>query len=82
MVMQAAGARHLAMLWQDKERCWEWWALKYGRAQPHRFCLGPGGWRRRYFRYHLTPFHIERWGGTLEIGLCVGWRTIYLMRHR
>jgi hypothetical protein len=80
--MRAEGARHLAMLWQHEERRWEWWALKYGHAQPQRFVLGPGRWRRRYFRFHLTPLHLERWAGTLEIGLCFGWRTIYLMRHR
>lgn len=82
MSVQAAHARHLAMLWQSKDRAWEWWALKYGWAQPIRFCLGPGPWRYRYFRFHLTPIHLERWGSAIEIGLCLGKRTLYLMRHR
>lgn len=82
MTMRAEGACHLVMLWQDKEHCWRWWALKYGLAQPKRFALGPGRWRRRYFRFHLTPIHVERWGNSLEVGLCLGYRTIYIMRHR
>lgn len=81
MTMMAIGARHLATIWQSKERPWEWWSLKYGWAQPKRFYLGNGPWRYRPIRFHLTPVHFERWGA-LEIGLCFGRRTLYLMRHR
>jgi hypothetical protein len=82
MAMQAEGARHLTVLWQDGERPWRWWALNYGHAQPGRFVLLPGPWRYRPIRFHLTPIHFERWAGVLEIGLCLGRRTLYLMRHR
>lgn len=77
MAMRALGARHLATLWQSKRRSWEWWALLYGHAQPNRFV-----WLDRYrWRFHLTPVHAERWGDVWEIGLCLGRRTLYVMRH-
>jgi hypothetical protein len=84
MTMQAKGARHLATLWQSKERCWEWWALKYGKAQPSpiHWRTGTGPWRYRPIIFHFTPFHFERWAGAMEIGLCLGKRTLYLVRHR
>lgn len=83
--MMAQGARHIGTLYQNRERCWEWWALKYGHSQPgQRLALGRdwGPWYRRNFTLHLTPIHIARWTGELEIGLCLGRRTLYLLRHR
>lgn len=80
MSIRAEGARHLATPHQSKERCWEWWALKYGHAQPvHWFARSK---TQRALRIHLTPIHFERWGNTVEIGLCLGRRTLYVMRHR
>lgn len=83
--MKAEGHRHLATLWKSKERCWEWWALAYGHAQPVRWALGRdwgGPWWRRNFTFHLTPIHLAHWTSELEIGLCIGRRTLYLKRHR
>ena len=78
MTMRSQGHKHLRTLWRSKKVCWHWWVLAYGVAQPKRFC-----WLDRYrFRYHLTPFHLERWGSTWEIGLCLGFRTIYVERHK
>lgn len=84
MGLRYTAHRHLAQIYQNPERRWEWWALEYGWAQPKRFALGPpgGGWMHRPFRFHLTPIHIERWAGSLEIGLCLGKRTLMLRRHR
>lgn len=81
MTMQAKGSRHLAMLWRG-DKPWRWVALKYGHAQPVRFYLGDGPWRYRPIRFRVTPVYFERWGDMLEVGLCVGKRTVYVMRHR
>lgn len=83
--MRAEGARHLSMIWQSRERCWEWWALKYGHAQGAvDLARGRpwGPWWRRNFTFHVTPIHISRWSGELEIGVCLGRRTLYVMRHK
>lgn len=75
--MRATGARHLKTLWQDRDKSWCWWALKYGHAQHKRF-VWVDRWR---WRFHMTPIHIEYWENTLEVGVCVGRRTLYAMRH-
>lgn len=82
MTLQADGFKHHRLLWQDPQRCWRWASLVSGQAQPQRFALGLGSWRRRSFRFHLTPVHIERWSGTWEIGVCLGRRTLAVMLHR
>lgn len=84
MTMQANRHRHLGTFFKNRERPWEWWALGYGWAQPKRFAIGQriGPWYRWPVRFHLTPIHFEHWANTLEIGICIGKRTLYLMRHR
>ncbi len=82
MAIKAEGARHLMTLHQRRDRPWVWWALRYGHAQPRRFYLGAGPWRYRPIRFHLTPVHFERWAGTVEVGVCLGRRTLYVVRHR
>ena len=64
-------------MWRG-EKPWQWWALAYGLAQPDRFVFVD----RRRWRFHLTPIHLERWGSILELGICAGFRTLYLKRHR
>lgn len=81
MTMQAKGSRHIAVLWRGAMP-WQWVALKYGHAQPRRFYLGEGPWRYRPIRFRLTPIYFERWGDVLEVGLCLGKRVLYVMRHR
>lgn len=75
--MRAEGHKHMATLWRG-EKPWHWWSLARGLAQPNRFV-----WVDQYrWRFHLTPIHLERWGEAWEIGVCAGFRTIYLRRHR
>lgn len=77
MSLQARGHRHFGTFWRG-EKPWQWWALKYGWAQPKRFV-----WIDRYrWRFHLTPIHLERWDSYTEIGLCFGKRTLMLLGHR
>lgn len=80
--MCAEGHRVLARLWQG-DRPWKWATLCYGRSQPNsRFVLGAGPWRYQLIRLHLTPIHFERWNNSTEIGLCLGRRTLYVLKHR
>lgn len=78
MTMQARGHKVLRNIWRSKKIAWHWWVLAFGYAQPKRFC-----WLDRHrFRWHLTPFHLEVWDSTWEIGICWGKKTVYLMRHK
>jgi hypothetical protein len=79
--MKAQGSRHLWTFWRGRKP-WQWAVLMYGHAQPTRFYLGEGPWRYRPIRFRLTPIYFERWGDRLEIGLCLGKRTLYVMRSK
>jgi hypothetical protein len=71
------------LLWHSKTVPWHWVQLRYGWSQPKRFALGPRApWRYRYFRFHLTPIHIDRWASETEIGLCFGKRTLCVVIHK
>lgn len=82
MALQAEGHRFICRLWKSKDVPWRWVTLVYGWAQPKRFCLGDGSWRYRPIRFHLTPIHFERWGNMLEVGVCIGKRTLTIVKHR
>ena len=93
MTMRARDAKHIRTLWQDKDVPWHWAALKSGHnARRGRFQFDRGRmadgrpypiryWRVWRFYLHLTPIHVEHWSNSLEVGLCVGRRTVYVMRH-
>lgn len=83
MSFTAAGHRYLWTIKRSKTVPWHWMALNLGTAQPGLH----GRWNYRVksaraYQIHITPIHISRWGGQRYWGLCLGARTIYVMRHR
>lgn len=83
MTFTAAGHRHLRTLWKHPTIAWHWTTLNYGHAQPNQH----GRWcyrmpRRLGFQFHVTPIHVSRDGSKWHGGLCLGRRTVYVLRHR
>lgn len=79
MSTTAATTRHLATLHRGAE-AWHWAALKVGHVQPP----GYRNYRhsRWYFQLHVTPVHVARYVNTWEFGVCLGKRTLFVLRHR
>lgn len=83
MSFTAAGHRHLRTLWKSKTVCWHWTSLNLGHAQPNqhgRWCYRVPS--SRMWQFHVTPIHVSRDGSKWLVGLCLGKRTIYVLRHR
>lgn len=83
MSFTAAAHRHLRTLWKHPTIAWHWTTLNYGHAQAHgvtrRWCYRSA---RRLWQLHWTPIHVARDGAKWTYGLCLGRRTVYVMRHR
>lgn len=81
MTTTAATTRHLATLWQGTKP-WHWTALKYGHAQTVGYRNHVRYRRYQFWQLHITPIHIGRHGDKWEYGICLGKRTLYVLRHR
>lgn len=85
MSFTAAHHRFICGLWKSKTVPWHWTSLNYGHAQPNQY----GKWTyasprplMRMWQLHCTPIHLSRDGDKLYYGLCLGRRTLYVLRHR
>lgn len=72
--------RHLWTIRQG-DPAWHWSGLFVGHVgRP----IGRRSfWSSRHlFQLHVTPLHVARANTTWEYGLCLGKRTLYVLRHR